>query len=98
MRASPEETELFPVADLQPKPTTKEILQRVHGRWRRKDTDAVDQIVGYLVSGDPAYITSHNEARLWIRKVERDELLEEIVRFYSNAPKRGALSPPKLLN
>jgi len=43
---------------------------------------AVDQIVGYLVSGDPAYITSHKEARLWIRKVERDELLEEIVRFY----------------
>lgn len=82
MRASPEETRLFPVADLQPKPTTKEILKRVHEALHEKGYRAVDQIVGYLVSGDPAYITSHNEARVWIRKVERDELLEEIVRFY----------------
>lgn len=82
MRASPEETRLFPVTDLQPKPTAKEILQRVHAALEEKGYRAVDQIVGYLVSGDPAYITSHKEARLWIRKVERDELLEEIVRFY----------------
>ncbi|HLS89856.1 MAG TPA: IreB family regulatory phosphoprotein [Limnochordia bacterium] len=82
MRASPEETRLFPVADLEPKPTVKEILQRVHAALEEKGYRPVDQIVGYLVSGDPAYITSHNEARLWIRKLERDELLEEIVRFY----------------
>lgn len=82
MRASPEETRLFPVADLQPKPTTKEILRRVHQALEEKGYRAVDQIVGYLVSGDPAYITSHKDARLWIRQVERDELLEEIVRFY----------------
>ena len=82
MRSSPEETRLFPVAELQAKPTAKEILQRVHDALEEKGYRAVDQIVGYLVSGDPAYITSHKEARLWIRKVERDELLEEIVRFY----------------
>ena len=40
----------------------------------------VDQIVGYLLSGDPAYITSHGDARLLIKRVDRDELLEEIVR------------------
>ncbi|MBO2521063.1 MAG: IreB family regulatory phosphoprotein [Clostridia bacterium] len=82
MRASPEETRLFPVAELQPQPTAKEILRRVYEALEEKGYRAVDQIVGYLVSGDPAYITSHKEARLWIRKVERDELLEEIVRFY----------------
>lgn len=42
----------------------------------------IDQIVGYLVSGDPAYITSHRDARVLIRQIERDELLEEIVRHY----------------
>lgn len=47
-----------------------------------KGYNPVHQLVGYLLSGDPAYITSHLDARSKIRKVERDELLEELVRTY----------------
>ncbi|MBR5162723.1 MAG: IreB family regulatory phosphoprotein, partial [Schwartzia sp.] len=46
--------------------------------------------VGYLLSGDPAYITSHNDARSMIRKIERDELLEEFVRSYLENMKKEA--------
>lgn len=82
MRASHEETRLFPVPDLEGKPSTKEILDRVKQALEEKGYRPIDQIVGYLVSGDPAYITSHLDARLWIRRIPRDELLEEMVRFY----------------
>lgn len=82
MRAFREETRLFPVPDLEEKPSAKEILHLVQRALEEKGYRPVDQIVGYLVSGDPAYITSHKDARLWIRKLERDELLEEMVRFY----------------
>lgn len=47
-----------------------------------KGYNPIHQIVGYLISGDPAYITSHNDARNTIRKVERDDLIEELVRAY----------------
>jgi ABC-type multidrug transport system fused ATPase/permease subunit len=46
--------------------------------------DAIDQIVGYLLSGDPSYITSHNNARNVIRQIDRDDLTEELVRYYLN--------------
>ena len=82
MRASHEETRLFGVGELEPKPSAKEVLLHVRAALDEKGYRAVDQIVGYLVSGDPAYITSHRDARLWIRKIEKDELLEEMVRFY----------------
>ena len=49
---------------------------------REKGYDPVNQIVGYLLSGDPTYITSHNNARYLISRIERDELLEELVRAY----------------
>lgn len=81
MNSSHEETRLFPVVNLE-KPSTEEILRRVRRALEEKGYRPVDQIVGYLVSGDPAYITSHLDARLLIRKLERDELLEEIVQFY----------------
>ena len=77
-----EQTRLFGVGELGAKPSAKEVLLRVREALDEKGYRAVDQIVGYLVSGDPAYITSHRDARLWIRKIEKDELLEEIVRFY----------------
>ena len=51
-------------------------------RWRKKGYNPINQLVGYLLSGDPAYITSHNDARSQIRTLERDELLEELVRSY----------------
>lgn len=82
MRASHEETRLFGVGELEERPSAKEILTRVRTSLEEKGYRPVDQIVGYLVSGDPAYITSHRDARLWIRKIAKDELLEEIVRFY----------------
>jgi uncharacterized protein (UPF0297 family) len=47
-----------------------------------KGYNPVNQLVGYLLSGDPAYVTSYKEARSLIRKLERDELLEELVRSY----------------
>lgn len=82
MRSSHDDTRLFGVVDMDPKPSAKEILSRVRDALKEKGYRPVDQIVGYLVSGDPAYITSHNDARLWIRKLEKDELLEEVVRYY----------------
>ncbi|HZJ82641.1 MAG TPA: IreB family regulatory phosphoprotein [Clostridia bacterium] len=62
--------------------TPKEILLKVHGALREKGYDPINQIVGYLISGDPTYITSHENARALIRRLERDELLEELVLFY----------------
>ena len=44
--------------------------------------NAIDQMVGYILSGDPSYITSHNNARSLIMKVERDELVEEVIRYF----------------
>ncbi len=60
----------------------KEILRNVAESLREKGYDPVPQIVGFLLSGDPAYITSHNNARGLIRQMERDELLEELVRGF----------------
>ena len=60
----------------------KEVLKEVYKALDEKGYNPVNQIVGYILSGDPTYITSHNDARNIIRKVERDELLEKVVRFY----------------
>ncbi|MGE5575721.1 MAG: IreB family regulatory phosphoprotein [Syntrophothermus sp.] len=59
-----------------------QILRIVHQALTEKGYNPVSQIVGYLLSGDPTYITSHLNARTLIRNVERDELLEELVRGY----------------
>ncbi|ADY56242.1 UPF0297 protein [Syntrophobotulus glycolicus DSM 8271] len=59
-----------------------EILQQVYTALQEKGYDPINQLVGYLMSGDPVYITSHNQARTKIRKIERHELLEELVRSY----------------
>lgn len=60
----------------------KDVLTEVYKALDEKGYNPVNQIVGYILSGDPTYITSHNDARNIIRKVERDELLEKMVRFY----------------
>ena len=52
-----------------------------------KGYDPINQIIGYILSGDPTYITSHNGARALISRIDRDELLEEIVRVYINVLK-----------
>lgn len=59
-----------------------EILTAVYDALKEKGYNPINQIVGYILSGDPTYITSHNNARSLIKKLERDDLLEELVRFY----------------
>lgn len=61
---------------------TKEILKKVYEALVEKGYNPINQIVGYILSGDPTYITSHNDARNLIRLVERDELLEKLVKYY----------------
>ena len=58
------------------------ILMCVYAALQAKGYDPITQIVGYLISGDPTYITSHNGARSMITHMERDEIMEELVRFY----------------
>lgn len=61
---------------------TREILKKVYESLVEKGYNPINQIVGYILSGDPTYITSHNDARNLIRQVERDELLEKLVKYY----------------
>lgn len=63
---------------------SKEILKKVYQALKEKGYNPINQIVGYILSGDPTYITSHNDARNLIRKIERDELLEKLVKNYIN--------------
>lgn len=60
----------------------KEVLLHVYAALQEKGYNPINQIVGYLLSGDPAYIPRHKDARNLIRKLERDELIEELVKFY----------------
>ena len=60
----------------------KEILKEVYEALDEKGYNPVNQIVGYILSGDPTYITSHKDARNLIRMIERDELLEKMVKNY----------------
>ncbi|GGD04032.1 hypothetical protein N780_04690 [Pontibacillus chungwhensis BH030062] len=67
----------------------KEVLLSVHEALREKGYNPINQIVGYLLSGDPAYIPRHKDARNLIRKMERDELIEELVKFYLEQQQEG---------
>lgn len=60
----------------------KQVMLQVHSSLEEKGYNPINQIVGYLLSGDPAYIPRHQDARNVIRKLERDEILEELVKFY----------------
>lgn len=60
----------------------KETLITIHEALKEKGYNPINQIVGYLLSGDPAYIPRYKDARNLIRKIERDELIEELVTFY----------------
>ena len=61
-----------------------EIIETGYDALKIKGYDPISQIVGYILSDDPTYITSYNGARSLIAKVERDELLEELVKYYIN--------------
>lgn len=68
----------------EPKLEVGQVLEHVYKALTEKGYNPVNQIVGYIMSGDPTYITSHNNARVMIMKVERDELIEEALHYYIN--------------
>ena len=76
-----ENTQYFKV-EVEPENGVKMILSEVYEALSEKGYDPVSQIVGYIMSGDPTYITSHNNARSLVMKVERDELVEELLTEY----------------
>ena len=63
----------------------RQVLTEVYEALNEKGYNPVNQIVGYILSEDPAYITTYNNARSLIRKIDRDELLQTLVRSYLNA-------------
>lgn len=62
-----------------------DVIRKVYAALVEKGYNPVNQIVGYIMSGDPTYITSYNNARSLIMKVERDEILEELMKTYIDA-------------
>ena len=68
----------------EPKIEVGQVLEHVYNALSQKGYNPVNQIVGYIMSGDPTYIKSHNNARVMIMKVERDELIEEALHYYIN--------------
>lgn len=76
------ETLQFSAVEKETVSEAKKILLTVCQALREKGYNPVNQIVGYILSGDPTYVTSYHNARVLIRKLERDELLEELVKDY----------------
>jgi len=76
-----DDTIKFPVLDEKNK-EMKRILTTVYDALKEKGYNPVNQIVGYILSEDPTYITNHNNARSLIRKIDRDELLHDLVKSY----------------
>ena len=76
-----EETVRFRLDDVNKKEIS-ETLTSVYRSLAEKGYNPINQIIGYVLSGDPAYIPRYNDARNQIRKHERDEIIEELVRFY----------------
>lgn len=74
-------TQFFTVQK-EPQLQVSDVLEIVYKALKEKGYNPVNQIVGYIMSGDPTYITSHNNARSLIMKVERDELVEEVLKTY----------------
>lgn len=75
-------TILFNSPDKDGQQTTESILKSVYDALEEKGYNAIDQMVGYILSGDPSYITGHNNARNIIRHIERDDLVEELLRTF----------------
>lgn len=79
-------TEMNGTTKMQPVNLTKdsasEILQHVYRALQAKGYDPIAQLTGFILTGDPTYITSHDSARSLICRLERDEILEELVRYY----------------
>ncbi|MBN2222582.1 MAG: IreB family regulatory phosphoprotein [Vallitaleaceae bacterium] len=75
-------TQFFKKPSKEPENQVKKIMKTVYEALSEKGYNPMYQIVGYILSGDPTYITSHNNARTMISQIERDELLEELVKDY----------------
>lgn len=82
--SSSDKTVQFPRKYDEGKVEARDILFVIYESLKEKGYHPINQIVGYLISGDPAYIPRHNNARNLIRKLERDELIEELLRTYLN--------------
>lgn len=74
-------TQFFTVPT-EPEYQVKDVIRDVYNALVEKGYNPVNQMVGYIMSGDPSFITSHKNARSMIMKVERDELVEEVLRTY----------------
>ncbi|NLS45071.1 MAG: IreB family regulatory phosphoprotein [Firmicutes bacterium] len=81
MNGSFDETRTFRIVP-EEKISIRQVLIEVNHALKEKGYNPVNQLVGYLMSGDPTYITSHKGSRNLIRKLERDEILEELIRYY----------------
>ena len=76
-----DDTIKFPILD-DKKKESRRVLITVYDALKEKGYNPIDQIVGYILSEDPTYITNHHNARSLIRKIDRDELLHDLVKFY----------------
>lgn len=81
MNANLHDTQFFKAVQ-ENKMNVNQVLELVYEALSEKGYNPVNQIVGYVMSGDPTYITSHKSARSLIMKVERDEILEELLSYY----------------
>lgn len=77
----------YDVSKVNDVPSAGEVLRDVYHALQEKGYNPVEQIVGFLISGEPTYITSYNNARSMIRRLDRDELIEELVVEYVKAKK-----------
>ncbi|KMY22294.1 IreB family regulatory phosphoprotein [Bacillus sp. FSL K6-4563] len=84
-----DKTMKFNFSDDSAETNVNEVLIKVHDALQEKGYNPINQIVGYLLSGDPAYIPRHQDARNLIRKLERDELIEELVKSYLETHKEA---------
>lgn len=76
------QTRMYDSFDRVEQKTIEEILTIVYDALEERGYNAIDQMVGYILSGDPSYITSHNNARNIIGRIERDDLVEELIKAY----------------
>ena len=81
MNGSLDETQTFRIVP-EDKISIRQVLLEVSYALKEKGYNPINQLVGYLMSGDPTYVTSHKGARNLIRKLERDEILEDLIRYY----------------
>lgn len=79
-----DKTMTFSIAD-QTEREIRDILTKVYDALKEKGYNPINQIVGYILSEDPTYITTHNNARNLIRRVDRDTLLQSLVKYYLTA-------------